>query len=575
MRRKRIGFLPFVVFFSLLGCKLNTDLNPSQKEVQPSIEYGLFEESKELSNSKLTDVGLLVAKDLDQDGREDLLVSNNTDGFLILWNDGSANPDLEFLSFSHSTSIPKTIGANGAYVIGVDSLTSTLYLRHYLGNRQFGAQQTISYSGCTYPQQIDFNGDDYIDIVTFCSGSSDLRIYLGASDGTFSAPVSLPSVDGDYTSLSVLDIDDDGDKDVMLSVAGAIGTMVLNGTSLVQYSRLTLSGSGTVIYGNFHGDVKKEIVFKDTSAASVLVYALSGNAYSSTPIQTIPLNSSSDKLSFANFKSIDFNSDGYADLGILYPFLQETKVFFGGVSGLSEQQTINLPGAIAGGDALTAADIEGDGDIDLVTNSNYKGVYINDGSGVFTGYFSSSVVGPTGGSGLSLMSSTGSLMFNGYKAHVDSYWQLGGAIYDPAISTIREFGIDTQLDNCELFFRGGKYLQGNSVFFGCMQDDDQTFATITLNASNSFDYVTSNIGEVETFDTLNVEDSSTTFMALIPASKDKIFLVEPSDHSLVVEISGLTEVKRLGVLVDMNGDGKKDYVVVDHGSQKLITFYHN
>lgn len=91
----------------------------------------------------------------------------------------------------------------------------------------------------------------------------------------------------------------------------------------------------------------------------------------------------------------DFNGDGRTDIAVATDNLDKIEVFFGAGGGAFSAPTAYLTGAGTGPDALRAADVDGDLDLDLVFtlhNVNQIGTLINSG-GVFA-------LGPTGATGV-------------------------------------------------------------------------------------------------------------------------------------------------------------------------------
>ncbi len=82
----------------------------------------------------------------------------------------------------------------------------------------------------------------------------------------------------------------------------------------------------------------------------------------------------------------DFNADGIADLAIATDLIDKIDVFFGTGGGAFAASTPIFTGAGTGPDTLRAADVDGDGDLDLavvLNNTNTLRVYTN-AAGVFT-----------------------------------------------------------------------------------------------------------------------------------------------------------------------------------------------
>lgn len=83
----------------------------------------------------------------------------------------------------------------------------------------------------------------------------------------------------------------------------------------------------------------------------------------------------------------DFNRDGRMDLAVTSDTPDKISIFYGNGDGTFGAPQIIQTGSGTGPESIVAADIEGDGDMDLVVtlhNANTVRAYVNNGAGVFT-----------------------------------------------------------------------------------------------------------------------------------------------------------------------------------------------
>ncbi|HXH92161.1 MAG TPA: FG-GAP-like repeat-containing protein [Thermoanaerobaculia bacterium] len=234
-----------------------------------------------------------------------------------------------------------------------DQFANSVTVRFGDGSGGFAASSTIT--GLVTPMVIvsaDFNGDGAPDLAVGNSAgfSADpvghtITILLNNNDGsgTFTAlpPASSPATNGFVTRLVAADVNEDGKIDLLAVDANSSP----NG---VRY----YAGDGT---GHF-------------AAAAVI---------------------SSDTHTPGSLVAVDLNGDHHLDLAVTMGdstgiFLGNGNGTFGAPTYLPYTDTLNGDGAVH----IAAADIDHDGDIDLVTTAgNYPGgvtVFRNNGNATFT-----------------------------------------------------------------------------------------------------------------------------------------------------------------------------------------------
>jgi hypothetical protein len=234
----------------------------------------------------------------------------------------------------------------------------------------------------------DVNGDQKLDVVLACSGTS-LAVLLGNGDGTFQAPIlnAFPSTVG---SLALADFNGDGLPDVVyLITTSAEFAVALNesgghfGTPNT-YPLTTLTLPTAIASGDFNGDGKQDLIFANAQGSATYVLG-NGNGTFGSP-QALPAN-------VGAFTVADFNRDGYSDLAystviddpdLGQPFYTNLAVLLGSTNGLATSgQTIPTNGSQAG--FLVAVDLTGSGNLDLVQGSPTNTlVFLGDGKGNFS-----------------------------------------------------------------------------------------------------------------------------------------------------------------------------------------------
>ncbi|MCA9650080.1 MAG: VCBS repeat-containing protein [Myxococcales bacterium] len=239
---------------------------------------------------------------------------------------------------------------------------NTVSIRLGDGTGDFGVQ--TPFGAGTGPVAIgtgDFTGDGNLDVVTVNLSSLDVTVLPGTGTGDFGAALStvLGVAPLTFTDLAVADLENDGDPDVLVTES----TM-----SLVHVLRLDMGGFlPTTTFGtgagpsgihtvDFSGNGIPDVVTSDATGGTVSV--LLGNGFG----QLGGATSSSAGASPSDVAAGDVNGDGLADAIVTNPGGNVTVRLGNGLGDFGGQ----LPFGVAGGpQALVAADLDLDGDTDV------------------------------------------------------------------------------------------------------------------------------------------------------------------------------------------------------------------
>jgi hypothetical protein len=151
-------------------------------------------------------------------------------------------------------------------------------------------------------------------------------------------------------------------------------------------SSLATSNSSTdVAVGDFNGDGKLDVVTLDYSS-NLNVILGKGNGTFQTPIA---LNLADGNTVYDAITVGDFNGDHELDVAVwatnISPGTTEVRIYLGnGTGSLTYSGTYAAPNSNtfqAGPNSIVAADVNGDGKLDLVGSTNYNGVYVFLGNG--------------------------------------------------------------------------------------------------------------------------------------------------------------------------------------------------
>jgi hypothetical protein len=210
-------------------------------------------------------------------------------------------------------------------------------------------------------------------------------VLLGNGNGTFQ-PALTYSMGNDPHGLSLLDLEGDGDLDVVLACAGASELAIRknngNGTlGPVTFLEANVDGEWALQPADMNNDGIVDLVAGGQWSSEVAVLLSNGDGTFQTPI-----------VRFAGgapwqIACGDLNGDGKMDVTSANGPSSNGSIFLGNGNG-----TLQVPTTFPTGGSATASDIgdlDGDGDLDWVTSSFGGGqwrVHKNNGAGVFTLY---------------------------------------------------------------------------------------------------------------------------------------------------------------------------------------------
>lgn len=283
-----------------------------------------------------------------------------------------------------SNGIQIQAGADGS-INSVLSGTIGTELSRLVGDGTFAGASVTFYSGNTTANVIaaDLNGDGKLDAVL--GGNSGTKVVYGNGDGTFNAPLLITAATaGPFTAADV-----NNDNRLDLIVQGGTGPIIYinqgNGTfaSGVTYTNSTGATGRNIRAADLNRDGNIDIIASSGGNSNAPISVLLGNGNGTFKAeQTYNAGQSAISISIG-----DINSDGILDIVSSGNGTASTSgmlQFLGRGDGtFSSAVTIEPVGGNTNTAEVTLADINNDGNLDIIGNNSFGFIKLGNGDGTF------------------------------------------------------------------------------------------------------------------------------------------------------------------------------------------------
>ena len=359
---------------------------------------GTFTNQTVFSTGASRPVSIAVG-DFNNDHWLDIVVTNNgTNNIGIFFGYGNGSFRSQMTYSTGYDSLPNCVvvaDLNNDYILDIIVANyGTDNIGIFLGysNGSFTAQTTYSTSSGSKPYSVavnDFNNDGYFDIVVANSGNHNISIFLSNGNGTFTSQTTYPIYPGSNPhSIIIGDFNRDYQLDIAVSNHDTNNISVLIGYSNGSFAAPTMHSTGIdsgpfgMTVGDFDNNNQSDIAVVNSNTNNVFVLI----GYNMIQSQSPTTYSTGDASLPLDIAIGDFDNDTQLDLAVINSGTDNVGIFLGYGNGSFREQITFSTGNHSRPLALVVSDIDNDNRLDIVVaNSNIEslGILYGYGNGTF------------------------------------------------------------------------------------------------------------------------------------------------------------------------------------------------
>ncbi len=361
---------------------------------------GTFSSQTNYSTGGGSYLGGIAVADLNKDNHLDIIVcnfQNSTIGIFLGFGNGTFSNQTTYTTGHDSFPLGIAIGDfnNDSWLDIVVTSDVGNNIDIFLANDEgtFSSVTSFSTGYGSKPGSVavgDFNNDHQLDIVVANANSSNLGVFIGYGNGTFSAMISYLTGSGSVPQTVVVDdFNNDGRLDLIAVNTGTDNICVFFGYGNATFSKPTLYSPGNgfdpnfIATGDFNNDSQLDIAIANTGSNSFSVLLGCPNGTFSTPLNYFITNGS-----FPSSIAVgDFNNDNRLDIIVTNSGTDTVDVFLGYVSESFLFASPYSTGTLSQPASIAVGDFDNDTRLDVVVANNGTGnimILFGSGDGTFT-----------------------------------------------------------------------------------------------------------------------------------------------------------------------------------------------
>jgi uncharacterized repeat protein (TIGR01451 family) len=353
-----------------------------------SIDAQVFSNQKDTIYERILSAGLTYPVDLDNDGDLDIIYGAvNIDSLFWLENLGNVNyaspkfisDSIDYLYEIYAADLDNDGDVD---ILSASFLDDKIAWYENYGNGSFSGQKIITTNAdfAVSVYAIDLDGDGDNDVLSASSNDNKIAYYSNLGNGTFSGEKLISIIATEVKSVYAIDLDGDGDNDIMSAAEnGEIAwykNLGVDSFSTAKILPSTLNRARTITSMDLDGDNDNDILVAGWSSQIGWFENIGSDSFSTISL----LTGGTGRYEQVQGKDVDRDGDNdiIYTLSSAFTNFAEIGWYENLGNGIFSTKTVLSNMTIGNRFIAPAADIDNDGDLDLVTSIYRIGQPVSD-----------------------------------------------------------------------------------------------------------------------------------------------------------------------------------------------------